>query len=340
MPVLSYADGVGLVDGREELFCESVYLLNEDYTVVGKREASAPDAPTPEIGDRFFDHFKASSEERATLKHMRSSISRDSLLMRAGRRPVLMLSGFFSRTRLLVAVVPEGEVRACLEAPGAFADVLEAWHVQLSAEARVPGEPLDGDSYALLSEWLSRVHIPLFFEGYRSDRADADVATIATRLSHLARLCGCRLDYDLSGFGYAPFEADGFDLLIGVAFAVFLMAHRLERDRSVLIKGERLFSDGPVLHVLLHCDASIEALSEIEVLSREAVTRDDLFEVYHHPNGSYPLHLQFSFCNKDLSAQDIKVKRVFETGGHTVLTCSTVDEEIFLAQNGENASKQ
>ena len=53
MSVYSYADCVGTFDGREELFYESVYLLNEDYTVVGKREASAPDAPTPEIGDRF-----------------------------------------------------------------------------------------------------------------------------------------------------------------------------------------------------------------------------------------------------------------------------------------------
>lgn len=273
------------------------------------------------------------------LRRMLSSIGGDSLLMRAGRRPVLMLSGFFARTRLLVAIVPEGEVRACLEAPGAFADVLEAWHVQLSGEARVFGDALDEERYAQLFEWISRVHLPLLFEGYQSGKADAKIAAVATRLSHLARLCGCCLDYDLSGFDYQPFDSNGFDLLIGTAFAVFLMAHRASQDRSVLVRGERLFGDGPVLHALLRCEAAPSTLPEIEVLCREAQVRDDLFEVYQHPNGTYPLHLQFSICNKELSAQDIKVKRAFRQDGHPMLTCSTVDGEIFAAQSKENASK-
>lgn len=340
MPVLSFADAVGLVDGREEVFHESIYLLNEDYTVVGRRLTSEPDARAPAIGDHFFDHFKANREERAALRRMLSSISGDSFLMRAGRRPVLLLCSFFARTRLLVAIVPEGEIRACLEASAAYADVLEEMHVQLSAESRVSGEPLDGDAYAVLCEWLSRVHIPLFFEGHQSNRSDAEIATVATRLSHLAVLCGCRLDYDLSGFGYEPLRVEDFDLLVGAAFAVFLMTHRVSQDRSVLIEGKRIYGEGPVLHVRLHCDASVETLSEIEVLSREAVARDDLFAAYHCQNSFFPLELQFSFCNKELSAQDIKVKILFDAGGDVVRAYSVTDEEIAAVQDEINAQKQ
>lgn len=340
MSVLSCADSVGLADGRAEVFHESVYLLNENDTVVGRRLASDLDASAPAIGDHFFDRFKASPEERAMLRRMLSSISCDSLLIRAGKRPVLFLCSFFARTHLLVAVVPEGEVRACFEAPASYADVLEEMHVQLSAEARVSGEALDGDRYALLCEWLSRVHIPLFFEGYQSNRADADVATVATRLSHLALLCGCRLDYDLSGFGYEPLRTDDFDLLVGAAFAVFLMTHRVSQDRSVLIEGKHIYGEGPVLQVHLNCDASTETLSEIEVLSREAVTRDDLFAAYRTQNSFFPLKLEFSFCNKELSAQDIKVKILFDAGGDVVRVYSVTDEDIAALQDEINAKKQ
>ncbi|MBO5354957.1 MAG: hypothetical protein J6B09_02695 [Clostridia bacterium] len=345
MPVLSFAsyacaECIGVTDGRERHLEESIYLLNEEYTIVGVRKADGLNASAPTIGDRFFDHFMASPEERTMLRHMRSSISCDSLLIRAGGRPVLMMCRFFARTRLLVAIVPEGEARACLEAPARYADVLEALHVQLSAQARVPGEVLDGDGYALLCEWLSRVHIPLFFEGYQSNRADADIATVATRLSHLALLCGCRMEYDLSGFGYEPLRVEDFDLMIGTAFAMLLMAHRVCRDRLALIEGKHIYGEGPVLEVCLNCDALTETLSEIEVLSREAVTRDDLFAAYHCQSSSFPLKLEFSFRNKELSAQDVKVKILFDAGADTIRTYALTDEEITAAQDEINALKR
>ena len=337
-----YADriGVGLVDGRKDRFEESVYLLNEEFTVVGRRLASDPDARAPRIGDRFFDRFKASPMERAALRRMMASVSSDAFLMRAGGRPVLMLTGFFSRTRLLAAVVPEGEIRASLEAPGAFADVLEVWHVQLSAKARVSGDTLDEDRYALLFEWISRVHLPLFPEGNQGGRLDAEIRAIAARLACLSHLCGCRMEYDLSGFRYVPLHIDDLDLLIGTALAVFLMAHRVDRERSVLVRGERLFGDGPVLNVLLCCELPLSELSEIEVLRREVAARGGLFEVYQYESGAYSLHLQFSICNQELSAQDIKVKRPFEVGGEVVRAYSVTDEEITAVQNEINAQKQ
>ena len=337
---LPCADRVGSVDGRESRFEESIYLLNEEFTVIGLREATGSDAPGLSIGDCFFDCFKASQKERAALSRMQSSISCDSFLMRAGRRPVLFLCQFFARTHLLVAIVPKGEIRACLDAPAAFADVLEALHVQVSAEARVLGEPLDSYRYTVLCEWLSRVHIPLFFKGYQNIRSDADIATVATRLFHLALLCGCRLDYDLSGFGYESLHTENFDLLVGVAFAVFLMTHRVGQERSVTIYGKRLPGEGPVLHVQMHCDASLETLSELEVLCRDATARSDLFELYQNANSVFPLHLEFSFCNKELSAQDLKVKILFDRGDDVVRIYSLTDEEIADMQNEINASKQ
>lgn len=326
MPILSCADRVGKADGRDDLFQESIYLLDESYTVVGLRRATEPDAPTPCIGDRFFDSFPASRAELGALARMQASVSEESFLMRAGGRPVLMLCRFFARTRLLVAIVPQGDVRTCLERPAAFADLLETLYVRLSGEACVPGEPLDGDSYALLSKWLSRIHLPLFFEGYQAGRLDTEVATVAARLSYLALLCGCRLDYDLTGIGYEPFDADDLDLLIGTAFAVFLMAHRITQDRSVMILSDRLYTDGPILYALLDCDTTIDALSEIEVLRRDAVARDDLFNVSLHSNTAFPLRLQFSFCNKEISVQGVKPSKPGYHDLKPMWPCYDVDE--------------
>ena len=331
MSFLSCAERAGLADGTVAHFEESIYLLDEQYTVIGQREASEPDAPVPAVGDRFFDHFQISPEERATLERMLRSLCCDSLLIRAGKRPVLMLCQFFARTRLLVAIVPQGEIRGCFEAPAAYADVLEELHVRLSGEAHILGEPLDAHRYAVLCEWLGRVHIPLFFEGYQRNKADADVATVATRLFHLALLCGCRLDYDLSGFGYDPLHVEDYDLLIGSAFALFLMARRTCRDREISMIGKRRFGAGPTLNVLVRCDATVDTLTEIGVLCREAATRNDLFGVYRDPNDTSLLYLQFSFQNKELSAQDLKEKLGFEGGCHTITVCTLTSEEIARA---------
>ena len=302
MPILSYAGRIGSADGREDRFEESIYLLDKHLTVVGLREADTPDANAPRIGDRFFACFPASREELGTLDRMRSSISEDSLLMRAGGRPVLILCQFFARTDLLVAVVPQGDVKSCLEAPAAFADVLEAWHVQLSGESRVSGDRLNEQTYALLSEWIARLHLPLFLEKDQSGSFDTEVATVAARLSHLAVLCGCRLDYDLTGFGYEPFDTTDLDLLTATAFGVFLLAHRVTKDRAVALEGNRPANEGPVLHAHLICDPAECALPEIEQLQSNAPGRDDLFAVLWCPNNIFPLQLRFSFCNKEISA--------------------------------------
>lgn len=325
MPILSYADRIGSADGRSDRFEESIYLLDEDLTVVGLREADAPDAKAPRIGDLFFTRFPASCEELGALDRMKASISEDSLLMRAGGRPVLILFQFFARTRLLVAVVPQGDVKSCLEAPAAFADVLEAWHVQLSGESRVSGEPLDEQSYALLSKWIARIHLPLFLEKHESGNFDTEVATVAARLSHMAVLCGCRLDYDLTGFGYEPFDTTDLDLLTGTAFCVFLLAHRITKDRAVALEGSRHAHEGPILHAHLACDTVECALPEIEQLQSKAPERDDLFAVLWNPKSVLPLQLEFSFCNKEISAQNVKQR---DEEKHLLPCFTTVDEKI------------
>ena len=152
----------------------------------------------------------------------------------------------------------------------------------------------------------------------------------------MALLCGCRVEYDLSGFGHEPLT-DDFDLLIGTALATLLAVHRVGKARSALIRGSYLYGEGPVLEVLFDCDASVESLSEIEVLRREAVSRDDLFVAYHAPSDFFPLKLVFSFRGKELSAQDIKVKILFDVGSDVVRTYSVTDEEITAVQNEINA---
>lgn len=328
MSIISYADRIGTADGTDLYFTESIYLLNEAYVITGLRPATEQNAPAPRIGDSFFTHFPASREELATLDRTLKSLNEDSLLIQAGERPVLILCRFFARTRMLVAVVPQHDVRALLEAPAAFADVLEQMHVRLSGQTRVAAAPWNEQGYPLLSSWLRRIHTPLFFGERESGRFDTKTNTVVSLLCHLALLCGCRLDYDLTGFDYAPFDATDLSLLIGTAFCVFFMTHRVAKDKAVIIKGTRLSGHDPILHVLLNCDAAIDTLSEIEVLYRKAPERADLFHAFHCPNESFSLQLQFSFCNKEISMQELKTSNSFERDPSSFQTCSISEDDI------------
>ena len=86
--------------------------------------------------------------------------------------------------------------------------------------------------------------------------------------------------------------------------------------------------------------AKLNAVDPLDAAGREAAARDGLFEVYQYESGAYSLHVQFSICNQELSAQDIKVKRPFEVGGEVVRAYSVTDEEITAVQNEINAQKQ
>ena len=246
------------------------------------------------------------------------SANEESYLMRAGDRTVLILCSFFARTRLTVAVVPEGRIRQTLEICGALADILTALHLRLSPATLLCNISTDEstneetvrkmmeEAARILIPWLNRIQAPLFFDRRDCGNFDTTVAAIAYRTTHLALLCGCRFSYDFTGFGYGQMKVDDFNLLVGSAFAVFLTAYRTARERTVVMEGTRTYGIGPVIHALLDCGPSPGPFPELEPLCRLTGLRGELFDICPYPANPHWLDIGFSIQVGEISKQDIK----------------------------------
>ena len=80
------ADRIGGIDGRDIAFCESLYLLNDRYQILGMRPADRLSGPTPAVGDLFFEHFPITQAELATLRRMTNGVN-----VKTFRFPLLLI---------------------------------------------------------------------------------------------------------------------------------------------------------------------------------------------------------------------------------------------------------
>ena len=295
-----------LFDGTNATFEESLYLLDERCRIIGVRAATSPKEPTAAIGEGFFTRFPISPEDRTCLSRMCSFTNESSLLLRAGGRPVLILCALFARTRMLIAIVPEGAVRDALDSPAAYSETLSALHVSLSLDLLRRRCPADEATYSRIAFWLSRVQGALFpAEGEFAD-FDTTVSSLRIRLSHLAPLCGCALSLELSHLGLSAIPLYDYTLLLGVALPLCLLTHRLAKNRTLCITAERTYDGTPILHAALEHTDPTAPLYELEQLQRELAWRGEDFTQSHSPEAPGRLYVRFGICPKELSKQDIK----------------------------------
>ena len=300
-------DRVGRADGRSGTFPESLYLLSADHTVIGMRPATHPTGPEVKPGDRFFDHFPINDTERATLRSCTNGVNDSSLLFRAGDRPMLAVCACYASTNTLLVAVPEGELKRHLDRPAAYDGILELEERLLFSLASLSrNAPKTVEGYDMLSDWVRRLHRPFFFEEGLETEYDAPVAIVAVRLMALARLCGCRLDFDLTAMSYSYHDVHPFELLIPTALSILMAVYRTAPDRSLTLYGWHEVDRGVFFAARFLTANAADRISELNPLRLLAEQYQRIFMAVRDPEEPLAVFCRFMGALPEFSAQDIK----------------------------------
>lgn len=297
------ADLIGNIDHRKDQLNESIYLLQEDYKIIGMRRATHATGPAPRIGDLFFDRFSADPKELRTLFGMTNFYNEHSLLMRAGNRPVVILQALYARTRLLVAVVPEKETQRALDRPAQYAELLAEYHLLCSPQSlQRKTEPTEQD-HRTVHAFVQRIHDPLFYDRVHYLEPKAPLLNAVMRIHRIAALCGCAVDFDLTGIEYVGEEQDAFDLLVGACLALLMAVHRTGADRHLTLTAGFVPGCGAMAGGTFTCTVPVSELCELRHLCNEAEARGERFEIATHPERPERVMVQFALRHKELSEQ-------------------------------------
>lgn len=300
------ADLLGNTDHRAAPIHDSIYLLREDYRILSIRRSDHESIPVPQVGDDFFACYPADERELRTLESMKSYATRHSLLMRAGRRPVVILFAIFASTRLLVAIVPDAPLRRCLNAPAAYATLLQEFYLFLSPASANRQKPLDETGQRIIYPWVQRLYQALFCDRVHPLEQGAELLRAVLRLRYLSELCGCAVDYDLTGIAHVKKEQADLDRLISSVFALLLTVHAVSPERHVKLIAGTVYGSGPMAAAMFTCKQPIESLGALQHLAREARLRGERFEITRHPEDPDRVMVQFALCHKEISEQGIK----------------------------------
>ena len=300
------ADRIGGIDGRDIAFCESLYLLNDRYQILGMRPADRLSGPTPAVGDLFFEHFPITQAELATLRRMTNGVNENSLLFFAGERPMLAVCAPYAASRMLLIAVPEGDLRTYLSRPAGYDGRLDSHNrLTFSTTALSRNAPISANGGDRISRWVSHLHQPFFYDAILGREYDAEVAVLAVRIQELAKLCGCAVQYDLSDMSYHYPDLYTFEMVIPTLLAVLMAARRLSPHRSVEVRGWYDATVGTLCATRF--DAEAEAsIPEFATLNTLAEEYRRIFFAMRNPEQPECCVCQFLTSVPDLEAMDLK----------------------------------
>lgn len=314
MPLFPYALPHTASGALRESFDESVFLLDENGTVIAARQKE----PLLKIGDSFWRAMHVLREERQEVEGVLRSLSLQSLLFMAGDRPAVAWCYFYARTRLLAVFLPEGDIRRCLSAPAAYADVFAARHLLLSRGALARYLPQDELLYHPTDLWLRDLERPLFDlptlerpiygdEGKPLIEASPLVELLNWRISALAALIGVSMDANWQGIGFAPLPFPDLAWITACLLVLFLAVRRAATDAAVRLRAVKEGADGPVIEASFSLLDPQASLPELAPLLSNASERNELFEIAVSAQDPRSVLLRFSMCRKELSVLGLKI---------------------------------
>ena len=300
------ADLLGDIDRTGDIFHESIYLLREDYRILGIRPSSHTGRITPRLGDSFFECYPADPIEMRTLCSMTTHANRHALLMRAGDRPVVILFTLFATTRILVAIVPDAPIRRLLNAPAAFADLLQEFYLFLSPASAKRYRPLTQEGHSLLYPWIQQLYRAVNYDRIHPLEPQAELMRAIMRLRYINRLCGCSVDYDFTGLAHVKADESTFDRLVASTFALLVTVHDAAPDRHVRLIATNAHGCGPMASAVFQSTRPDTELTLLQHLAKGAALRGERFEVTHYPSDPHRILVLFALCHKEISEQGIK----------------------------------
>ncbi len=290
------------------------YLLNSEFCVIGAHTCEE-NAENAAVGTSFFDLFPARRAVREEIAAYVQSYPQTVLLTLCGRTPVVFVGMLAAHTGLVLALMPQGEVKSTLSFPAAFHHVPACVSVSPSAQMRYKAH--EEAVFAAACRWLLSVSAPFTYT------KGADRALVPALSFCAARLCtllNVPFSYDFSGLPALHCEGLELDFAIGVMLAALAAARG-----AGAADGVRLYAameGAPTLYLEYVRTEIVETVSEFLPVLACAEARGVLLDVVCPREDPHCVQVRACFGIAELSAQGVRERHRFLEGKSPLCTLS------------------
>ena len=312
MDLSSYYAANGLIGtstGAAAAGIAHLYLTDEHFTVLSAARGKDDLAP----GEALFSRYPVARSARPALAKCLCAADKRSLLLLAGKEPILIVGALRGAAGILPVIVPGGEMRELLGAPAALCGLSENVTVVPTAAGKYR-KFTDGE-IERVREFVRTVTHP--FSPFPSTlTGGALLSALAARAAQLAGLVGAPLEYDLSGFGMRATDRILSEWAVGVLFAVLTAAARTagEKARTVRAYIDRGGTGEPMMHLSFWREDTETAFAEFLPLAQKARERGAIFDAVVFPDRPHEVQVRASLSPVELSAEGIKEKHELLAG--------------------------
>ncbi|MBO7342025.1 MAG: hypothetical protein J6U87_05010 [Clostridia bacterium] len=280
-----------------------LYLLDSALCVIG---ASAGEE-TAQMGVSFFDLFPANRLLRDEVAAYVASYPNDVLLTLCARTPVVFVGTLAAQTGLVVAAVPEGEIKRTLAAPAAFHRVPAC--VQVGTTAQMKYRAHAEAAFADAVRWLLALATPFLSH---ADTPLSPGALLSNSATRLAALFDVPLSLDLSGLLDTDCAGWNVAFAIGVVLSALTLARRVSPDAGVHLCG--VSESAPTLYLELRGVCADDPLPELAPLLSCARARGAVLDAVFPREAPRLLQLRACVGIVELSAEGLRERARFLEG--------------------------
>lgn len=279
------------------------YLLDGALCVISAKTGGENVA----FGTSFFDLFPAVRAVREEIAAYLHSYPQEVLLTLCGRTPVLFVGTVYAQTGLVLAVLPEGELKKTLASPAAFHHVPA--HVCVSISAQMRYKAHDEEAFAAAARYLSAISAPFALAQSASGELSAWLSSCTQRLSMLLQ---APLSCDLSGLPAMSVSGVQAEFALGVILATLMAAGRAASDAEVRLCA--LFEGAPTLYLEYTRNDLSHTPRELEPLLSCAAARGAVLDVVYPLEDPYLVQVRACIGVVELSAQGVRERHRFLEG--------------------------
>ncbi len=279
------------------------FLLNDALCVINADTGVQNNGFCPS----FFDLFPAKLAVREEIAAYVRSFPSEILLTLCGRTPVLFVGTLAAHTGLVLAVVPEGEIKQTLAFPAAFHLVPACVRVSPSAQMRYKAH--DEASFAEACRWLVRIGAPFTFLASEERELGATLSFFAEKLSQLLKV---PLSADFSGLPALSCAGVELPFAVGVMLAVLVAAGSDDVGDGVQMYAA--MEGTPTLHFRYQRAEIADTVPEFAPLLRCAATRGATLDVVCPDTDLRCVQIRACLGAVELSAQGVRERHRFLEG--------------------------
>lgn len=288
------------------------YLLDRNFSLISAKTG----AENAEIGTSFFNLYPSNRVLREEIVTYVHSYPADVLLTLCARTPILFAGTLLAQTGLILAILPEGEIKRTLSLPAVFHRVPE--HVCVSPSAQMCYKPHAEAEFAAACRWLLGAAAP-FLHPKSTELSFPFV--LRTRAMQLATLWNVPLFCDF--FGLPALSCHDID----VGFAIGVMLVTFSAARRLSCKEVRLYvamEDAPTLYLIYSCADAVDALPEFHPLLAVAAARGATLDVVSPKEDPLCVQVRAHLGVVELSAQGLRERHRFLEGKRPLLSASDI----------------